>query len=189
MDGLVARGETALAKDFTVFCLQLFAEIFSGEQLTAEEEELFVTYNAGLFALTSFTPAFFKAKKARETLETNMQGRFEAARDAGKLPEARYNAPNLLSQATNLDGTPYSSYQIGYGITQFIWGAYIETASLMSSTVIALRTRPAIAASVRAEASALVSGASGMAKWQLPYTSGALSYSPEQPDAFTGCWL
>lgn len=106
LDFIAARGETALAKDFTSFCLQLFAELSSGEPLTEEEEKLFVTYNGGLFALTDWEPAFVKAKAARETLEVNIQKRFEAVRDSGRLSEDKYLAPRLLSQGKDMVCTP-----------------------------------------------------------------------------------
>jgi len=101
LDGIEARGETALAKDFTSFCLQLFAELFSGDPLTEEEERLFVEYNAGLFSLTTFEPGFKKAKRAREILETNIQKRFEEARDSGRLDDPKYLAPRLLYQGVD----------------------------------------------------------------------------------------
>lgn len=94
------------AQDFTAFCLQLYAEIFSGEPLSEEEEKLFVTYNAGLFALTDWEPSFNKAKAARETLETNLQKRFEAARDAGRLGEDKYTAQRMFAEGKFLVRSP-----------------------------------------------------------------------------------
>ena len=44
--------------------------------------------------------------------------------------------------------TGRASHDVGYGVTQFIWGAYIETASLMSFALMNLMTRPDIVAQV-----------------------------------------
>ena len=81
---LSKKDTTFLAKDLTAFCLQLFAEIFTGHQLTEEQQRLFTTYNGGLFALSTLDPAFLKARAARETLEQDMQRKFENARDQGE---------------------------------------------------------------------------------------------------------
>lgn len=93
------EGRTFLAKDLTKFCLQLFAEIFSGHRLTTEQEKLFTTYNGGLFALSELDPAFLKARSARETLEQDMERKFEEARDANELDSVRFAAFRQISSA------------------------------------------------------------------------------------------
>lgn len=154
--GLASQDATYLAKDLTAFCLQLFAELFTGHTLTEEQEKLFTTYNGGLFALSTLDPAFVKAKNARETLEQDMERKFEAARDAGLLDEPRFSAFRHISSAVNEHGE--KSYPVGYGVTQFVWGAYIETASLMSFALMNLAERPQIVEQVRAETRQVVSG-------------------------------
>ena len=57
LEALVVRDSTYLAKELTAFCLQLFAELFTGHTLTEEQETLFTTYNGGLFALSTIDPA------------------------------------------------------------------------------------------------------------------------------------
>ena len=57
LEALVVRDSTYLAKELTTFCLQLFAELFTGHTLTEEQETLFTTYNGGLFALSTLDPA------------------------------------------------------------------------------------------------------------------------------------
>ena len=85
IDSLSSSDSTFLAKDLTKFCLQLFAEIFTGHRLTDEQEKLYTVYNGGLFALSTLDPAFLKARRAREILEEDNQAKFEAARSQGLL--------------------------------------------------------------------------------------------------------
>jgi len=85
IDSLSSSDSTSLAKDLTKFCLQLFAEIFTGHRLTDEQEKLYTVYNGGLFALSTLDPAFLKARRAREILEEDNQAKFEAARSQGLL--------------------------------------------------------------------------------------------------------
>ncbi len=179
IDHLARSDSTFLARDLTKFCLQLFAELFSGHRLTEEQEELFTTYNAGLFALSTLDPAFLKARSARETLEQDIQRKFEAARDANELDSARFSAFRHIASAIDENGL--QSYSPGYSVTQFIWGAYIETASLVSFALINLRSQPECVEGVRAEAAAAgVLGGSKTAAlqdWALPYTTGVLRES------------
>jgi len=179
IENLARSDSTFLAKDLTKFCLQLFAELFSGHRLTEEQEALFTTYNAGLFALSTFDPAFVKAKAARETLEQDMERKFEAARDANELDSPRFAAFRHVSSAIDENG--FRSYSPGYAVTQFIWGAYIETASLISFALINLRSQPESVEGVRAEAAAagVLDGSKTAAvqDWALPYTTGVLRES------------
>ena len=64
-------------------------------------------------------------------------------------------------------------------MTQFIWGAYIETASLMSFALINLRSRPECVAAVREEvcAAQVLHGSNTLQDWSLPYTTGVLRES------------
>jgi retinoid hydroxylase len=176
---LAQRDETYLAKELVRFCLQLFAELFSGHALTEEEERLFTVYNGGLFALTTWEPSFVAARTARETLDGNMRRRFEDARRDGLLDTDRFAVFRHISSAVDEKGE--RSYDPGYGVTQLIWGAYIEGASLMCSSIRCLMSRPDCAARVRAEAAAAgVLGASASTRlgdWALPYTTGVLRES------------
>jgi len=177
--GVASRGETALAKEFTSWNLQLFAELFGGCQLTEEEEELFVTYNAGLFALAEWEPSFKKAERARQTLERSFAARFKAMKEDGSISEPKnYCYRMMMEHGKEMDGTPYSDLRVGFGITTMIWGAYVESASLMSSAVIQTASRPEVVNRIRAEAAALASDGGGfrgsMSDWNLPYVNGVL---------------
>ena len=176
---LSQRDETYLAKDLVRFCLQLFAELFCGHALTEEEEELFTVYNGGLFALTTWEPSFVAARRARETLDANMRRRFEDARRDGLLETDRFAVFRHISSAVDEKGE--RSYDPGYGVTQLIWGAYIEAASLMCSSVRSLLSRPDCAARVRAEAAAAgvlgPSQSTRLGDWALPYATGVLRES------------
>jgi hypothetical protein len=85
-----------------------------------------------------------------------MERKYEAARDAGLLDEPRFSNFRHISSAVDEHGK--KSYSVGYGLTQFVWGAYIETASLMCFTLINLATRPHIVEQVRAETHSAVLG-------------------------------
>mmetsp|Transcript_25509 Transcript_25509/g.64849 ORF Transcript_25509/g.64849 Transcript_25509/m.64849 type:complete len:515 (-) Transcript_25509:2035-3579(-) len=179
VEEVASRGSTALAKDFTSWNLQLFSELFGGCTLTEEEVQLFVDYNAGLFALAEWEPAFKKAQTARETLERKFEARFKAMKEDGTIDDPSNYCYRMLAQhSKEVDGTPFSDYKIGFGMTAMIWGAYIETASLMSSGIILTADRPDVVDAVRAEAAALLSDGEGLrgtlSEWNMPYTNGVL---------------
>jgi cytochrome P450 len=111
ISALAQRSDTYLAKDFTKFCLQLFAEIFSGHPLTEEEERLFTVYNGGLFALTTWEPSFVNARAAREALDRSMDEKFKAAQAAGLLETDRFSVFRHISNAVDEKGE--RSYQPG----------------------------------------------------------------------------
>jgi len=174
---LSMNNSTLLAKDLTTFCLQLYAEIFTGHPLTEEQERLFTTYNGGLFALSTLDPSFRKARSAREALEQDMELKYLAARDAGQLESDRFAVFRHISSAVDESGA--KSYGVGYAVTQFVWGAYIETASQISFALINLATRPECAQTMRAEcqAAGVLKGGALFKDWSLPYVTGVLRES------------
>lgn len=175
--------EVYLGKDLIEFCLQLFAELFCGDKLTDEEVQMFKDYNAGLFALTTFEPAYVKADQARIQLTQNMKERFLQVKAAGLLEEPGFLFFKKMDEAVEETGEKWSDDRIGFATYTFVWGAYIECASLMANAVVGIRDRPDIAEKVVKESVAAgvldtwgsaETVSSRFQKWQMPYTLGVL---------------
>jgi cytochrome P450 len=124
-----------LAPEMIELTLQIFSKIFSGKGLTPEQVQMFVDYNSGLLSISKNTDQFRKAKDALETLREEMFNRFNALADA---PE---DAPGKFYHSKVFGREGFENPErIGTGILLFVWGAYVECASLMANSL-ALMTK------------------------------------------------
>ena len=124
-----------LVQELSVFCLNLFAKIFTGKDLSNEQVEDFVAYNKGLLSLSRSSKEWKAAKEALDRLVPEMSRRSEndtyTAEHAavGDLISAAYE--KLMSNYPENE----RSKRTGTSKTLFIWGAYIECAALMINSL------------------------------------------------------
>lgn len=111
--------------------LQCFSVIFSGKGLTKEEEQLFIEYNTGLLALSSGTKEYINAKNALGILKEEMLKRFRALDDVTDM-----SVPGKFYHSKVFGRPGFEDVdRIGTGIVLFIWGAYVESTSLMATSL------------------------------------------------------
>jgi len=177
IESLAARGgEIELARELKTFFVQLFGELYSGEQFTAEEVELFFDYNAGLLSLSKRSKAFKKAIYALDTLRDSMGAKIEKAKAASPGDE-QYAGPSIVLDAKYRDGTPWKEEHKRTCLLLNTWGAYVETASLLTRAVVSLTERPAAVEEMRTEAAAWAGDKVGLSGQDLPYTTGVMRES------------
>jgi cytochrome P450 len=173
-DGIAQDGETYIARDGKVFCLNLFAELFAGEALSSEEIEAFMTYNAALLSLSRWLPSFRRGMAALTLLQKHMKQRLERFRK-GELKSACFS---LFSTNHDEQDRPWSDERIATATILLIWGAYIEVASLMASTLILSESKTEVRDQILREATeqglADRSAIGTLAQWTLPYTEGVV---------------
>ena len=134
VDELVRRVEENSTQEFMLvpevleLCLQVFSELFSGKGLSKEQVQMFIDYNNALFALSEISPTFKKGKLALDTLKKEMLERFKALND----PSIGMDTSGKFyhSKVAGREGFEDED-RIGTGIVLFVWGAYVECASLM----------------------------------------------------------
>ncbi|MFZ9552225.1 MAG: cytochrome P450 [Hylemonella sp.] len=173
-DRVAREGHTHIARDGKLFCLNLFAELFAGEVLSQAELEAFNTYNAALLSLSTWLPSFRRGIGALTFLQRRMMRRLERFRQ-GELTSACFN---LFASNRDEKNLPWSDERIVTATILLIWGAYIEVASLMASTLILSEGKPDVRERILLEA-----GQQGLAdrsaigtlpQWTLPYTQGVV---------------
>lgn len=121
-----------LAPELKSLCLQVFSKIFSGEGLSKEQEQQFEDYNGALLALSKGTDQYKKGRSALDDLRVEMLRRFRALDDPSIDPETPgkwyhdqiYGRENFENEE-----------RICTGMVLFIWGAYIECASLCADAL------------------------------------------------------
>lgn len=114
--------------------LQMFSKIFSGEGLTEEQVQMFNDYNDALLALPFEKKKLERGRDALKTLKKEMLARYK------KFPEqveASNPASYYFQVVENRKGWEDED-RICTGMILFIWGAYIECASLMTNSLIAI---------------------------------------------------
>ncbi|KAL3915129.1 MAG: hypothetical protein SGPRY_007364 [Prymnesium sp.] len=116
-----------LAPQLKSLCLQAFSELFSGQGLTKEQEQSFFDYNNALLSLSRGTSQYEKGRAALEELTEEMLRRFRALDevDDDSVPGKWYH-----KQLKGREGFE-DEERVGVGMVLFIWGAYVECASLM----------------------------------------------------------
>lgn len=114
-----------LSPELKSLCLQIFSKIFSGKGLTSKQEQQFIDYNSALLSLSKNQEGYKKGKEALESLRLEMLDRFHeldgdiSADTPGKwYHDQVYNREN------------FNDERISTGMVLFIWGAYVECASL-----------------------------------------------------------
>jgi cytochrome P450 len=176
-DQIATNGHTHIARDSKHFCLNLFAELFAGEALNQEEIAAFHTYNAALLSLSQRLPSFRRGMDALAVLQQRMQQRLE-----------RFRQGELLSTCFALFGSnrdeqdlPWSDERIATATILLIWGAYIEVAALMASSLILSEGNTAVRERILHEAAqqglADRSSIGTLGQWALPYTDGVVRES------------
>ena len=173
----VHQGSTAIARDCKRLCLDLFAEIFAGDSLTAEEAEAFTTYNDALLSLSTALPSFRRGEAALARLQSGMTQRLARFR-SGALQGSAFT---VFSTNRDETGQLWSDERIATATVLLIWGAYIEVASLMSCSLILCQERPEVRQRILTEAQRQGlddSDLPGALKaWDLPYAQGVLRES------------
>lgn len=168
--GLAEKGEFALAPALKEFYLQLFAELFAGGALTDEEMAQFQDYNAGLLSLGKFAGSFKKGSAALESLTDKMRDRVRAAEErefAGAEPLRG------LCGAVDEDGSAFTASRVATSLVLSVWGAYVETAALVSGSLLLLSDKPDAIRSIREEGASCA--ADSLGAWKgLAYTTGVL---------------
>ena len=174
---IAQRGSTRIAFDAKYLCLNLFAEIFAGESLSAAEIDAFITYNDALLSLSKKLPSFRKGEQALLKLQQGMKVRLGQHR-RGELEGACFR---IFSNNLDEHQQPWTDERIATATVLMVWGAYIEVASLMASCLIQTRHRLDVRERVLKEAidhklaSPETSGT--LAAWDLPFVQGVLRES------------
>ena len=187
-DRICRQGHTNIARDSKIFCLNLFSELLTGAPLSDDEVEAFITYNAALLSLSRLLPAFQRGLDALALLQQRMAQRLQRVRQ-GNLRSTCL--PLLLSNRDEQDRL-WSDERVATATILLIWGAYIEVASLMASTLIQSEGRGDVRERILQEAAAAGladrSVVGTLADWTLPYTQGvvreALRLSPPAGGGF-----
>ena len=173
-DRIAKEGETCIARDGKVFCLNLFAELFTGEALSSEEIEAFITYNGALLSLSKWLPSFRRGMGALTLLQKHMKQRLERFRK-GELTSVCFS---LFSANHDEQDRPWSDERIATATILLIWGAYIEVASLMASTLILSERKTEVRERILREATQQGltdrSAIGTLEQWTLPYTAGVV---------------
>lgn len=173
-DRIAREGHTCIARDGKIVCLNLFAELFAGEALSDAEIEAFITYNAALLSLSTWLPSFRRGMAALRLLQQHMAQRLERFRK-GELTSACFA---LFSSNRDERDRPWSDERIATATILLIWGAYIEVASLMASTLILSESKPDVREQILREATqqglADRSAIGTLAQWTLPYSAGVV---------------
>jgi cytochrome P450 len=125
-----------LPKELKELNLQIYARIFSGQGLTPRQVQLFQDYNAGLLALSKQTKTWKKANAALEELLQEMERRFPLM-GAPDNPGSFY-----YQQVSNRTGFYENPQRIYTSMLLFIWGAYAESAALMTNSLLLLNQHP-----------------------------------------------
>lgn len=120
--------EIFLMPELKNLSLQMFSKLFSGEGLSEEEVEMFIDYNEALLALPFEKKKLEKGRYALKTLKQVMLDRFR------KFDGDMYYF-NIVSKQ---QGWHDNDDRICSGMVLFIWGAYVECAALMCSSLIAI---------------------------------------------------
>ena len=124
--------EFFLVPELSDFCLQLFAKMYSGEGLTAEQVTLFRDYNSGLLAPTRSSKAFQKGFDAMNQLIALMEERL-------KTPVTEAPGKLAYDALMTLEGYVDMPERRAPGMMLMIWGAYAESAGLMTNALTLLR--------------------------------------------------
>ena len=124
--------EFYLVPEIKELCLQIFSNIFSGQGLTEEQVQMFTDYNAALFALSKGSGQFKKGKEALETLKVEMSRRLGELDDPSI--DASVAGKFYRDKVAGREGFEDED-RIGVASVLFVWGAYIECASLMVGTL------------------------------------------------------
>ena len=168
------QGSTRLAKELKLLCLNLFAEIFAGEALSSAEQDAFQTYNAALLSLSTRLPSFRRGQQALAFLQEQMQQRLERFRRG----ELQGSCLAVFSANRDEQDQPWSDERIVTATILLIWGAYIEVAALLASSLILSRDQPQVRERILAEARQhplqSSTAETSLQAWDLPYTQGVL---------------
>ncbi len=177
VDAVARQGTTHIARDCKQLCLDLFAEVFAGEALSAAEAEDFITYNNALLCLSTALPSFRRGEAALARLQTCMGKRLERFRNG----DLHSHAFAVFSTNRDETGELWSDQRIATATVLMIWGAYVEVASLMSCSLILCEDRPDVREQI-----ITVAGQHGLADrnrvgsledWALPYVQGVVRES------------
>ena len=166
-----------IAKEAKRFCLNLFAEIFAGEQLSEQELKAFETYNKSLLSLSKKLPSFKKGMDALEELKGAMRERLSKYKGGS----SKASCFDVFRQNRDENNAPWSDERIATATILLIWGAYIEVASLMVNSLILTEGKQDVRAKILEEAKGLDLLKQGeehpLKAWDLPYTQGVLRES------------
>jgi cytochrome P450 len=126
--------EIRLVPELKDLSLQMFSKIFSGEGLSEEQVQMFNDYNDALLALPFEKKKLEKGRYALKTLKKEMLARFK------KFPEEGdpSNPANYYFRIVQNKEGFEDEDRVCTGMILFIWAAYIECASLMTNSLIAI---------------------------------------------------
>lgn len=166
-----------LVPELVRWSLDVFAKSFTGKGLTDEQAQAFIDYNAGLLALSKNTQTYKKAFAALEFLKAEMLERFHALADAPEDAPGKWYYHQLVNREN------FGDDRIASGMVLFIWGAYVEVASLMVCSMTSMIQNGIKVDAVSQEYQQRQATAgdrwkeSEAAFWDLPYTNGILKES------------
>lgn len=124
--------EIELVPELKELCLQIFSELFSGERLSEEQVQMFNDYNAALLALPFEKAKLEKGRIALDTLKKVMLARYK------KFQEGNGNSCIFFKDVSQREG--FNDDRVSSGAVLFVWGAYIECASLMINSMTAINS-------------------------------------------------
>ena len=121
-----------LAPELIDLTLQIFSKIFSGKGLNSDQVQMFVDYNAALLSISKNSDQYRKGMDALVALREEMINRFNSF-EGSDLPD---DAPGKFyhSKVYGREGFE-NPERIATGMVLFIWGAYVECASLMADSL------------------------------------------------------
>ena len=166
-----------LVPELKSLCLQIFSKIFSGKGLTKEQEQQFIDYNSALLSLSKQTTQFKKGKAALDSLKAEMLDRYHQLDD----PSIPLDTPGKWyhDQIYGRENFGNNDDRIGTGIVLFIWGAYVECASLMINSIALMVTSDfeTIAKNIRIEIEARKSDNENLSSSDPRFWSKGMSYT------------
>lgn len=126
--------EIQIVSELKELCLQTFSKLFSGSKLTDEQMQMFDDFNSALLALPFEKDKFQKGRDALKALKSEMVSRYKEFQAGNVDPVCAF-----YKEALNNKKVPED--EVAQGTVMFIWGAYIQCASLMANTLIIIKTK------------------------------------------------
>eukprot|EP00466_Bigelowiella_natans_P021247 jgi/Bigna1/145420/aug1.99_g20128 len=133
--------------------LGLYFQLWMGLNVNDRNKKLFTDFNAGLLSPMPINlpwTAFGKAMRARETICAETKALIESHIRDGKN-QGFDLFTKVLSQARDESGKPWSTHRMSIVSLLFVWGAYEETAAVITNTLRLLSLHPEYVPKIRKE--------------------------------------
>ena len=131
------KSNLCVTPELSKFCLNLFAKIFVGSTLNDEQVNDFVSYNAGLLALSKNTKTWKNAEKSLVRLQDEIAKKHYRKQEVNEHDLTDVDKAIAEAYSFLIKYYPEEEHRelIGTSKVLMIWGAYIECASLMAKSI------------------------------------------------------